>query len=280
MTSSVYLKRFTLSLLLISVLVNCDMWKAQFGREEVNVGAYITLQVETTVDGQETRWIFAQLPDSSKLGGFLPSDTLDLVSFKPDVPGDYDIILQITLAGELEETSYFYEAMLAEDSSMVDSEIPEHLANSVYAEDTTVADTQSVVSMTDTGAQRRYLSKVVSPSGSSSATKSSSRSYTPRKKSTSKPSRGNLIPRATKSYTIQVSSWPSLEAAQAASGELLENYGIESYIQRAFFKDKDEIYYRLRIGNFPEEADAKAYAKEIQSMTSLPVWVDYIRKEM
>ena len=93
-------------------------------------------------------------------------------------------------------------------------------------------------------------------------------------------SRGNLIPRATKTYTIQVSSWPSLEEAQGASQELLDKYGIDSYIQRAFFKDKDEIYYRLRIGSFKEQSAAAAYAKEIQSMTSLPVWVDFIRQEM
>jgi len=47
-----------------------------------------------------------------------------------------------------------------------------------------------------------------------------------------------------------------------------------------FFKDKDEIYYRLRVGNFQESKDAEAYAKEIQGMTSLPVWVDFVRQEM
>jgi len=281
MTCSVHVKRIALSLLLISALINCDMWNAQFGREEINVGGYVTLQVEEPVDGQQTLWIFAQLPDSSKLSGFLPSDTLNLVSFKPDVPGEYDILLQVSLGGEVEETSYFYDAVVAEDSNLVNSDLPDHLANSIYTEDTTVADTESMVSITDSGDQRRYLSKVVSPGQSSSSAKR--KIATTSRRSSVKPaklSRGNLIPRAAKTYTIQVSSWPSLDEAQAASQELLDKFGIESYIQRAFFKDKDEIYYRLRIGNFPEEDAAKAYAKEIQNMTNLPVWVDYIRKEM
>ncbi len=281
MTSIVQVKRIVLSLLLLSIFVNCDMWNAQFGRDEVNVGGYVTLQVEEPVDGQTTQWIFSQLPDSSKLSGFLPSDTLNQVSFIPDVPGEYDILLQVTLGGEVEETSYFYTAIIPEDSTMVDTTVPEHLVNSVYTQDTTIADTESIMSTTDSGAQRHYLAKVVSPYEPVSKIK---RKLAKDKKRTqwkpSKASRGNLIPRAAKTYTIQVSSWPSLEEAQAASQELLNKYGIESYIQRAFFKDKDEIYYRLRIGNFPDEKNAKAYAKEIQGMTNLPVWVDYIRKEM
>ncbi len=282
MTNIVHVKRIIGSLLLIGILVNCDMWNDWFGREEINVGSYVTLQVENSVDGQSVRWIFAQLPDSSKLRGFLPADTLDVISFKPDVPGEYDVVLQIDINGEIEEISYVYEAIVAEDSSLVNSEIPAHLFGSAYAEDTTVADTPFVNSMTDRGDQRNYLSKVVSPGKSKAST--SRRSSSTRKKPTriksTKLSRGNLIPRATKTFTIQVSSWSSLEEAQIASKELLDKYGIDSYIQRAFFKDKDEIYYRLRIGSFKEQVTAEAYAKEIQSMTSLPVWVDYIRQEM
>ena len=93
-------------------------------------------------------------------------------------------------------------------------------------------------------------------------------------------SRGNLIPLAAKTYTIQISSWPSLDEAQNASQQLLDNYGIESYIQRAFFKDRDEIFYRLRVGNFPDQSTAATYAKHVQEQTNLPVWVDFVRKEM
>lgn len=282
MTNIVHVKRIIGSVLLISILVNCNMWNDWFGREEIKVGGYVTLQAENPADGQSVRWIFAQLPDSSKLGGFLPSDTLDQVSFKPDVPGEYNVVLQLSINGEIEEVSYNYEALVAEDSSLVNTEIPDHLLGSVYGEDTTVSDTPAVSSMTDSGDQRNYLSKVIAPgqSKASSNRRSSTSRKTQGKIKPTKLSRGNLIPRATTTYTIQVSSWPSLEEAQVASQELLEKYGIDSYIQRAFFKDTDEIYYRLRIGSFKEQSAAAAYAKEIQSMTSLPVWVDYIRQEM
>ena len=282
MTVNVQLKRAITSLFLVSILVSCGMWNSWFGRESINLGEYITLEVESPEEGHSYLWIFAQLPDSSKLLGLLPSDTLLTVSFKPDFAGDYDVVLQVTTNGEVEETSYFYEAMIPENSEMINPEIPDHLLETLNTEDTTVSDTPDA-SLTDQGAQRRYLDKVISPDQPTKSTKKrratrSSKSTT--QKAPAKVSRGNLIPLAAKTFTIQVSSWPSLDEAQHASQELKDNYGIESYIQRAFFKDKDEIYYRLRVGNFQESIDAEAYAKEIQSMTTLPVWVDFVRQEM
>ncbi len=279
MTNNVLLKRAVLVLIVLSIMVNCDMWNSRFGREEVKLGEYITLKVEEPVEGQHVNWIFSQLPDSSKLLGFLPSDTLDLVSFKPDVAGIYDVVLELTSNGKMEETHYYYEAVMSEDNTLVDGDIPEHLLETSKVEDTTVADTPSV-SLTDEGVQRRYLAKMKSPRD---VTQTRKKAIKKKRTTKSKPaviSRGNLIPLAARTYTIQVSSWPSLDEAQSASHELQEKYGIDSYIQRAFFKDRDEIYYRLRVGNFQESKDAETYAKEIQEMTSLPVWVDFVRQEM
>ena len=279
MTNNVLLKRALLILIVLSIIVSCDMWNSRFGRDEVNLGEYITLQVDEPVEGQKINWIFAQLPDSSQLLGFLPSDTLDLVSFKPDFAGEYDVVLEVTADGETEQTKYFYEAVMSEDNTLVEGDIPDHVIEASKNNDTTVADTPSV-SLTDEGVQRRYLSKMKSPGEPKKPRKSIAKRKKAAKSKPAVASRGNLIPLASRTYTIQVSSWPSLDEAQSASHDLQQKYGIDSYIQRAFFKDKDEIYYRLRVGNFQESKDAEAYAKEIQGMTSLPVWVDFVRQEM
>ena len=279
MTNIILLKRALLILIVLSIMVNCDMWNSRFGREEVNLGEYITLQVEEPIDEQRVNWIFAQLPDSSKLLGFLPSDTLDLVSFQPDMAGQYDVVLEVSIDGEMEQTAYFYDVVMSEDNTLVDGEIPDHLILSLRTEDTTVADTPAVT-LTEDGTKRRYLSKMKSPGESKKPRKSTVKR---KKAKISKPatlSRGNLIPLAARTYTIQVSSWPSLDAAKSASHTLQEKFGIDSYIQRAFFKDRDEIYYRLRVGNFQESKDAEAYAKEIVAMTHIDVWVDFVRQEM
>ncbi|MCF7825570.1 MAG: SPOR domain-containing protein [Candidatus Marinimicrobia bacterium] len=280
MTNNVLLKRAGLILIVLSIMVNCDMWNSRFGREEVKLGEYVTLKVDEPVEGQRVSWIFAQLPDSSKLLGFLPADTLDLVSFHPDVPGKYDVVLEVIENGEAEKTNYFYEAVMSEDNTLVMGEIPQHVLDASKEKDTTISDTPAVA-LTDDGVQRRYLSKVKAPGEVTKPRKS-----TPAKKKVTKAkpaatfARGNLIPVATRTYTIQVSAWPSLDAAKAASRELQDKYGISSYIQRAFFKDKDEIYFRLRVGSFEHSDEAEAYAKVIQETTNLPVWVDFVRQEM
>ncbi len=282
MTNNVLLKRAFTGLFLISILVNCDMWNSRFGREEIKLGEYATLEVEEPVEGQRYKWEFTELPEDI-IPEFLPADTLNQVSFQPEKEGKWTVHLTITLDEEVEEHNYYYDVVMSEDSSLVVGEIPEHLYgyDTASVEETTVADTPTV-SLTEDGDQRRYISKIVPP-GQSKSSGSSKRATTrtkTRPSSATKLSRGNLIPLASRTYTIQVSSWPSLDEAQSASRELLDKFGVDSYIQRAFFKDKDEIYYRLRVGNFKESKDAEAYAKEIQDMTSLPVWVDFVRQEM
>jgi len=256
------------------------MWNSQFGREEVKLGEYITLEADESEEGHRSEWTFVQLPDDSKLNGFLPSDMLDIVSFQPDVPGNYDVQLTITLDNESDESSYFFKAVMSEDSNLVIGEIPQHLFDAALAKESTTIET-TMVDLTDDGVTRNYLAKVVSPNQTrASPTKKPGAEIKKTARASNPPSRGNLIPLATRTYTIQVSAWPSLEEAQIASKELLGNFGIDSYIQRAFFKDTDEIYYRLRVGSFPESSAAEAYAKEIHAMTNLPVWVDFIRQEM
>ena len=283
MTNNVRLKHAIGSLLILSLLAGCNMWKAWFGREKMNLGEYVTLQAEKLEPEQKVRWSFSQLPDSSKLLGFLPSDTVSQISFKPDVPGAYDVVLQVISGNDIDETSFLYDAVIAEDSSLVNTEIPEYLFKALLADDTTVTSAPPASSYTDDGIKRTYLSKVVSPSDLAKP-KPKKSSPTVKKqikpKAVAAPNRGNLIPQATKTYTIQLSSWPSLEEAQGASKELMDTYGIDSYVQRAFFKDKDEVYYRLRVGNFENFSEAQAVAKEIQGMTNLPAWVDFLRQEM
>ncbi len=280
MTMNVQVKLATSSLLILFVLTGCSVWDAWFGREEVNLGEYVTLQSEIPETEQPVRWIFSQLPDSSKLLGFLPSDTVSQVSFKPDVPGEYDVVLQVGLGEDVSEETYHYEVIVAEDNTLVNQEVPEHIKEILSRDDTTVADTPAIATFTDDGMQRSYLAKVVSPNQPKKKASMPASPRVSKPKVVNPPQRGNLIPQADKTYTIQLSSWPSLDDAQLAAKELMDNYGIDTYVQRAFFKDKDEVYYRLRVGSFKNFSDAEAYAKEIQGLTSLPAWVDFVRQEM
>ena len=76
-------------------------------------------------------------------------------------------------------------------------------------------------------------------------------------------------------YTIQVAAWPSLEQARVNQVRLIEE-GIDAYIQRNYRKEKDEVWYRVRIGNFSDKIKAQKMQEKIESITGVESWLDVI----
>lgn len=287
MTRNTRILAALLAVLLVISLNSCSLWNRFFGpkAEETQLGTYVTLPEQILSDGDEVTWSFAELPETSTLQGFMPSDTSALISFKPDVQGLYTIQLSRLVDGESEEETFSFEVIMPEDGEPLNEAPPTHVAAYLAAQaDTAKPDEELASTIPGTGEKREYLTKLVTPGKSKASKPKTTRSTrgTSRKKAAVKPrpNRADLIPQATKTYTIQVSAWPKLSDAQLASDQLLEQYGIDNYIQRAFFKDKDEVYYRIRVGNFPSYAEADVYAKEIRNQTNLPAWVDFVRQEM
>ncbi len=278
--------------LLLGFLSGCSLLDRFKKTEDVLLGQYVRLPDQEVEDGVQFKWTFADLPDSSQLKGFLPSDSSLVAGFKPDVVGDY--VVEFTrIEGEKTKTkSYKYDVTLPEDGTPLEEAPPDFLADYLAAAaDSTPAETTSAIAgTTPTGEDRTYLTKLVNPNAAvvekpKTSKPRATRKKRPRQKARThmtprEPNRADLIPMAAKTYTIQVSAWPSLDAAQGASVELLEKYGIDNYIQRAFFKDKDEVYYRIRVGNFKSYQDAESYAAGIRERTQLLAWVDFVRQEM
>ena len=79
-------------------------------------------------------------------------------------------------------------------------------------------------------------------------------------------------------YTIQVAAWPSLEQARIDQLKLIEE-GIDAYIQRNYRKERDEVWYRVRIGSFPDKIKAQEMQKQLESITGVKSWIDMIPKE-
>ena len=52
-----------------------------------------------------------------------------------------------------------------------------------------------------------------------------------------------------KKYTIQVASWPTLEQARLDQIDLREN-GYDAYTEQYYIKSKDQLWWRVRVGNF------------------------------
>ena len=79
-------------------------------------------------------------------------------------------------------------------------------------------------------------------------------------------------------YAIQVAAWPSLEQARINQLKLIEE-GVDAYIQRNYRKEKDEVWYRVRIGNFSDKINAQKMKEQIDSITGVESWLDVIPME-
>ena len=78
-------------------------------------------------------------------------------------------------------------------------------------------------------------------------------------------------------YALQISAWPSLEDARKHQLKLIEK-GFDAYTQRYYWKIKDELWYRVRVGNFSNKNEALKIKKELESLMEIKVWMDIVSK--
>jgi hypothetical protein len=79
-------------------------------------------------------------------------------------------------------------------------------------------------------------------------------------------------------YTVQIVSKPSLEEARKYQLKLI-NFGYDAYIQKVFLKNKDEIWWRVRVGNFNDLSIANAVRTQLVEYFGEVIWIDNVRKE-
>ena len=92
----------------------------------------------------------------------------------------------------------------------------------------------------------------------------------------SKSIRGANIPAKKDRFTIQVISKKRLVDAQKFADKLIKS-GYDAYIQKAYFKETEEVWYRVRIGSYDNYNSAQAIANAVSKDIKLAVWVDFVR---
>ncbi len=90
--------------------------------------------------------------------------------------------------------------------------------------------------------------------------------------------RGINIPKNEGRFTIQVVSKTLLADAEVIAAKLIDD-GFDAYIQKAYFKETDEIWFRVRVGSYDSRPAALAVAKNISKSRGTSTWVDYVRYE-
>ena len=76
-------------------------------------------------------------------------------------------------------------------------------------------------------------------------------------------------------YAIQISAWHSLEEARKHQLDLIEE-GFDAYTQRYYLQEKDEVWYRVRVGNFLTSVEAMEIKKQIETLTGITAWLDIV----
>ena len=171
----------------------------------------------------------------------------DMLIFSPKLEGDYQIHLSITdISDEVIAEEMFYYRAIAETIEVA-------IAKPSPEEDIT-----------------KQISTVKNPKKKTrTKTNINQQSKTKRKQNKKSTTIDNVH------YTIQVAAWPSLEHARLDQLKLIEE-GMDAYIQRHYRNEDDQVWYRVRIGNFKSKENASIVQKQIESITHAETWLDIL----
>ena len=171
----------------------------------------------------------------------------DMLIFSPKLEGDYQIHLSITdISDEVIAEEMFYYRAIAETIEVA-------IAKPNPEEDIT-----------------KQISTVKKPKKKTRAkTNINQQSKTSKKQNKKSTNIDNVH------YTIQVAAWPSLEHARLDQLKLIEE-GMDAYIQRHYRNEDDQVWYRVRIGNFKSKENASIVQKQIESITHAETWLDIL----
>jgi len=174
----------------------------------------------------------------------------DMLIFTPEVEGDYQIHLSITdISDEVIAEEMFYYRAIAETLEVAITKIQS---------EEEIPPPPSVVKKP---AQKTTLK--VKKKKSSKSSKKTARQSKDRKKTE------NV------NYTIQIAAWPSMEQARMDQLRLIEE-GFDAYIERHYRKEKDAVWYRVRLGKFPDKSKALDVQKQIESILGIKSWLDIL----
>jgi cell division septation protein DedD len=223
-------------------------------------------------------WAFKTKPADSRLDprDFLPSDDAEAVSFVPDVAGTYEVIVALVDINGKETNEIFVFEVTAPEGTPPAGQV-------VIPEPVTTP--EELKAEPEPAQKETTAEKSDSESWKSAPAPSTAQKSAPRPK-TSQPEPAKVskdavsIPKKDGSFTIQVASFKTYNQALGVADQLKEK-GFDAYVQRAYFKDSDQIWYRVRVGSFAKKAEA---AKVIESIVAqfpkMPKpWTDVTRED-
>ncbi len=251
------------------------------------VGDHVTVSADIPEEGQDLDfiWELTSVPDNSVLDNsqIIAGEKNASVVFIPDVPGTYSLeVSMFQYNDEISTQSFSYDVvereMIAVTEEIVNEDEAEESEDAVSelmaeSEEPKWYESESVAKVVDSAKQATTKPVVVTEQPKEETPLPSA----PKKK-IAKPVRGASIPYDKDRFTIQIASKKELEDAKKVAATLIDS-GYDAYIQKAVFKETNEIWYRVRVGSYDKRETAIAVAKSLSSTRPEKAWVDHVRYE-
>ena len=264
----------------------------------VILGESITASAEIPEDSEDLEfiWELTSVPDKSEIkkSDIQFGDDSTLINFTPDVPGIYSLEVSIFLyQDEISTESFSYDVVeteiadvntqefeektyLNEGESTAVSELLVENDDSKWYDSESVADV--LENIKEIPVERILKEEMVKEENISPPKPPASQPKIKVKKKITIKDRGSSIPYDKDRFTIQVGSKKVLADAKKFAAKLIDA-GYDAYIQKAVFKETNEVWYRIRVGSYAKRQTASAVAKSLSETQQENAWVDFVRYE-
>lgn len=236
--------------------------------EPIFVGEPETIIVEPPDDASSLsyNWRILDIPDESLL---IPdfSATSNVFTFTADVEGKYTFSAIVNSSGE-EVADHLFRYIAIEDTSVLPMQA-EPIAS------TPIIPIEPVASPVNVASQN--LQRQIDAAEAKAAPAKVKTPPKPKKRPKPKPRK---VPADVVAghYTIQVSSWNTAKKAQKVKLSL-DGLGYDTFIQRIWLEARNEVWWRVRLGDFTDVQEARRVRDELAGQFA-DIWVDNMRKDM
>jgi len=293
------------------LLVNCGGTKGEGSVGDVTV---VQGELPEETESIDLFWRITGQPDASKLSmnDLEFNEDKSEMSFTPDAPGKFQFELEVFQYGdELETQKFTYtvdsieplvadaseEALSDESEDWLDEEYEEdqnddledeymdeddeYDFNELDSEDSVEyyeTDNNDPVIEENNDEEKLMPLEIAAKKETSSTPSPVKKQTTASKPPVKKKSSRYVIPFDKSRFTIQVASKKNLNDAEKIAANLIES-GYDAYIQKAYFRDTDEVWFRVRVGSYDNRDTALAVGKVIADAMTTEVWIDFVRFE-
>ena len=260
-----------------------------------NVGDHVTITADKPEESQDLDfiWEWTSVPDNSQVDNskIMKDETNATIEFIPDVAGLYSLEVSIfQYNDEISTQSFSYEVLAneiveKEQEDKIKTETTEEVEDAVAEllvenNEPKWYESESVAAVVEEASQTTEVPVVglEEPKAPPSPPSPPPATTAKPKKKKAKLIRGSSIPYDKERFTIQVASKKELADAKKVVATLIDA-GFDAYIQKAVFKETNEIWYRVRVGSYDNRDTAVAVAESLSSTRLERAWVDFVRYE-